>query len=130
LNLELLPGHAENPRWDGNWPRPEELRGLPAGVLISFVDFANYPPGKIYEAGPVVLQGHDGDWREGQRIYRKWKNSGQKGKGKERGSGTKARPWPQPGDPALALDFKNSSVYSAKPTDGCPWAFLNRSRNS
>ncbi len=75
LHLELLPGHAQTPRWDGNWPRPEELNGLPAGVLLSFVEFANHPPGKTYEAAPVVLQAHDGDWQEGQRIYRKWKTS-------------------------------------------------------
>jgi hypothetical protein len=75
LHLELLPGHAQTPRWDGNWPRPEELNGLPAGVLISFVDFAKHPAGKTYEAAPVVLQGHDGDWHAGQRIYRTWKTA-------------------------------------------------------
>jgi hypothetical protein len=75
LHLELLPGHAQTPREDGNWPRREELGGLPAGILISFVDFANHPPGKAYEAAPVVLRVHDGDWHEGQRIYRKWKTS-------------------------------------------------------
>jgi hypothetical protein len=74
LHLELQPGHAQTARWDGNWPRPEELGGLPAGVLISVVDFANYPAGKTYEAAPVILQAHDGDGQEGQRIYRKWKN--------------------------------------------------------
>ena len=60
---------------DGNWPRPDELNGLPAGVLIAFVEFANCPPGETFEAAPVVLQVHDGDWQEGQRIYRKWKTS-------------------------------------------------------
>jgi len=75
LHLELLPGHAQTPRWEGNWPRREELGGLPAGVLISFVHFANHPSGKTYEAAPVVLQAHDGDWQEGQRLYRKWKTS-------------------------------------------------------
>jgi len=74
LHLEMLPGNAVTPRWDGNWPRFEELKGLPAGVLVSFVDFANHPPGKTYEAPPVVLQAHDGDWRKGQRIYRTWKD--------------------------------------------------------
>jgi hypothetical protein len=74
LHLELQPGNAESLRWDGNWPRPEELNGLPAGLLISFVDFAYFPPGKTYEAAPVILQFHKGDWQEGQRIYWKWKN--------------------------------------------------------
>jgi hypothetical protein len=72
LHLELLPGHAATPRWDGNWPRPEELGRVAVGVLLSFVDFANHPPGKTYEAPPAVLQFHDGGWQEGQRIYRKW----------------------------------------------------------
>jgi hypothetical protein len=71
LHLELLPGHAQTSRWDGNWPRPEELGGLAAGVVVSFVHFANHPPGKAYEASPVVLQAHDGDWHAGQSIYRK-----------------------------------------------------------
>ena len=75
LHLEMLPGNAETPRLDGNWPRPDELNGLPAGVLIAFVEFANCPPGETFEAAPVVLQVHDGDWQEGQRIYRKWKTS-------------------------------------------------------
>jgi hypothetical protein len=74
LHLELLPGIAETPRWDGNWPRREELQGQPAGVLLSFVHFAQHPAGKTYEAAPVVLQAHDGDWHAGQPIYRRWKD--------------------------------------------------------
>ncbi len=70
----MLPGNANTPRWDGNWPRSEELNGLPVGVIVSFVEFTNHPPGKTYEAAPVVLQAHDGDWQEGQRIYRTWKD--------------------------------------------------------
>src|SRR4051794_24463511 len=35
LHLELLPGIAGTPRWDGNWPRRQELNGLPAGVLLT-----------------------------------------------------------------------------------------------
>ena len=73
LHLELPPGYAQTPRWDGNWPRPKELGGLPAGVLISLVDFANHPLGQSYEAAPVVLQTHAGDWHAGQQIYRNWK---------------------------------------------------------
>ena len=65
----------QTPRWDGNWPRREELGGLPAGVLFSFVEFANHPPGKTYEAAPIVLQAHDGERQKGQQIYRKWKAS-------------------------------------------------------
>ena len=75
LHLELLPGIAQTPRWDVNWPRHEELHGLRAGVLISFVEFPNHPPGETYVAATVVFEAHDGGWREGQRIHRKWKNS-------------------------------------------------------
>ncbi|MHB8956373.1 MAG: DUF6259 domain-containing protein [Pirellulaceae bacterium] len=75
LHLELLPGNAETSRLDGNWPRPQELNGLPVGVRVSFVEFADHPPGKVYEAAPVILQVHDGGWQEGQRIYRTWKSS-------------------------------------------------------
>jgi hypothetical protein len=75
LHLELVPGNAATPRWDGNWPRREELGGLPAGILVSFVHFANHAPGKTYEAAPVILQVHDGDWHTGQRIYQKWRSS-------------------------------------------------------
>jgi hypothetical protein len=42
-------------------------------VLISFVHFANHPPGKPYEAAPVVLQAHDGDAQGGRTVYRAWK---------------------------------------------------------
>ena len=75
LHLELLPGNSGHGRADGNWPRPAELGGLAAGVLISYVDFPNSPPGKVYEPAAVVLQGHAGGWREGQKIYRKWSES-------------------------------------------------------
>lgn len=75
LHLELLPGNAQTPREDGNWLRREERGGLPAGVLLSFADFANHAPGRAYEAAPVVLQVHDSDWHEGQRICRIWKTS-------------------------------------------------------
>ena len=69
MHLEMFPGNAETPRWDGNWPRPEERAGLPTGVVISAVDFANHPPGKTYEAAPAVLQFHDGDARASQRLH-------------------------------------------------------------
>jgi len=69
LHLELLPGNSGTTRWDGNWPRPEELKGLPAGVTLSITDFPNQPAGRTYDFPPVVLQFHDGDWRDGQRIH-------------------------------------------------------------
>ena len=69
MHLEMLPGNAETPRWDGNWPRPDELAGLPAGVVVSIVDFANHPPGTTYEAAPAVLQFHDGDTRASRHLF-------------------------------------------------------------
>jgi hypothetical protein len=75
LHLELQPGNAQTPRWDGNWPRREELGGLPAGVLFSFVEFANHPPGKTFNAAQIVLQAHEGEPQTGRQIYRKWKTS-------------------------------------------------------
>lgn len=74
LHLELLPGNAETPRWDGNWPRREELHRQPGGVLLSFVHFANHPPGKTHAAAPVLLQAHDGGRQPGAQIYRSWRN--------------------------------------------------------
>jgi hypothetical protein len=71
--LELLPGSAEKSRWDGNWPRREELNGLPAGVVFSFVDFAHHPSGKNYESAPVILHCEGGNKEPGQ-PYRQWKN--------------------------------------------------------
>jgi hypothetical protein len=75
VHLEMLPGCAETPRMDGNWPRPEELQRQPAGVMLSFVEFANHAPDSVYNSAPVVLQAHDGSWPEGQRIYQTWKAS-------------------------------------------------------
>jgi hypothetical protein len=71
LRLELLPGNSQTVREDGNWPRPRELNGLPAGVIACFAHFANSPAGKTYEAPPVLIAVHDGDWHEAQKIYKK-----------------------------------------------------------
>jgi hypothetical protein len=73
--MELQPGNSQTPRWDGNWPRRKELGGLPAGVLFSFVEFANYPPGKTYVAAPIALQAHEGEPKKAQQIYRRRKAS-------------------------------------------------------
>ena len=75
LHMELQPGNSQTPRWDGNWPRRKELGGLPAGVLMSFVDFPNHSPGTIYEAAPVILQAHQGGAQEGQRCRQHRKKS-------------------------------------------------------
>jgi hypothetical protein len=56
LRLELIPGNSGVEREDGNWPRPNELKGQPVGVSLCFVVFANHLPGKAYQAPPVVLR--------------------------------------------------------------------------
>ncbi|MBM3880277.1 MAG: hypothetical protein FJ387_11265 [Verrucomicrobia bacterium] len=71
IHLELLPGIAPG-RLDGNWPRPEELGGAPVGVKFCFVQFPYEPAGRDFEATPVVLRFHDGDWRQGARVYGAW----------------------------------------------------------
>ena len=73
LHLELLPGNAQTPRWDGNWPRREELDGLPAGVLVSFVDFANHPAGQDLRRRAGRPPGPRRRLEEGQQIYRSWR---------------------------------------------------------
>lgn len=59
--MEMLPGIAGTPREDGNWPRPEELNGLPVGVSFCFVEFAQSPAHTPYSAAPVVVRFVDGD---------------------------------------------------------------------
>ncbi len=67
LRLELLPSNSQTVRGDGNWPRPDELKGEPVGVSLCFADFANAPPGKTYRAPPVLIFFHDGDWHEAKK---------------------------------------------------------------
>lgn len=71
FRLELIPGNSGSVREDGNWPRPSELNGLPVGMSLCFADFPNAPAGKSYEAAPVLISFHDGDWHEAQNIYKK-----------------------------------------------------------
>ncbi len=70
-----MPSNSATVREDGNWPRPSELQGQPVGVSVCFVDFANSPAYKTYEAAPVLISFHDGDWHEAKRIYQKWKDA-------------------------------------------------------
>ncbi len=62
VRLELIPSNSNTVREDGNWPRPNELKGAPVGVSMCLVDFANAPPKKSYRAAPVLISFHDGDW--------------------------------------------------------------------
>ncbi|MBN1909610.1 MAG: hypothetical protein JW818_07725 [Pirellulales bacterium] len=71
VRLELIPSRSDTPREDGNWPRPDELKGDPVGVELSVVDFMGAAPGANYSAAPVFIQFHDGDWRKAKKIYMK-----------------------------------------------------------
>jgi len=71
IHLEMSPGVAPA-RGDGNWPRPEELAGAPAGVKACFVHLPYQPAGRDFEAAPVVLRFHEGDWRDAARRYGAW----------------------------------------------------------
>jgi hypothetical protein len=69
--LRLLPSGASL-REDGNWPRSDELRGLPVGVELAFVDCHGGQDGKDYQAAPVFVRFHDGGWEDAQKIYHRW----------------------------------------------------------
>ena len=71
LHLEMLPGTAGN-RAGGNWPRKDEVGNLPAGVKLALVHMPYQPAGATFEASPVVLRFHDGDWSTAARIHGDW----------------------------------------------------------
>ena len=73
IRLELLPSGSGTTREDGNWPRLEELKGLPAGVELSFVDIAKSAAGQTYRATPVFLEFVNGDGPEMRRTFARWK---------------------------------------------------------
>jgi len=74
VRLELVPSSSGSLREDGNWPRPDELKGLPAGVEFSFVDCMGGAIGKDYQAAPVLVHFYDGDWHQAKNIYKGWKD--------------------------------------------------------
>jgi hypothetical protein len=71
VQLMLQPGTASN-RFDGNWPRPDELDGIPAGISMNFVHMAYHPAGTPFTATPVVLRFHDGDAAVAAGFYGAW----------------------------------------------------------
>ena len=70
--LMLSPSSSGSTRDDGNWPRPEELNGLPVGVEFSFVDTVGGPAGQNYSAAPVFLQFLDGAGLELLKTFAAW----------------------------------------------------------
>lgn len=75
VRLELVPASSGTTREDGNWPRSEELKGLPVGVELSFVDMANLPGRKTYHAAPVYLKFLEGGGPEMRKTYAEWKST-------------------------------------------------------
>ena len=71
IHLEMSPG-VSGPRSEGNWPRPEEGRGLPVGVKISLVHMPYQPGGQEFHASPVVVAAHEGGWQSAAGIYGRW----------------------------------------------------------
>ncbi len=72
IRLELIPASSGNPRDDGNWPRPSELRGAPVGVELSFVDTKGGAVSESYQAEPVFLRSLDGGGSELLKEYPTW----------------------------------------------------------
>jgi hypothetical protein len=72
MRLELLPGNSATPREDGNWPRPEELRGLPVGVEISLVEIGHGAAPADYHGRPVWLEFLEGRGPQLGEAYAGW----------------------------------------------------------
>ncbi len=69
--LELIPSNSATMREDGNWPRPDELKGIPCGVSFSFVDTEGTAAGSPYIASPVLVRFHGADPVEGHEFHRR-----------------------------------------------------------
>ena len=68
--LELVPSGAGTVREDGNWPRPDELKGLPCGVEFSFVDCLGGKIGQDYQAASTFIKFFDGAEHEAKDVYK------------------------------------------------------------
>lgn len=73
FRLELVPASSGTLRDDGNWPRPEELQGLPVGVELSLVDMQGGPAARSYQAAPVFLRFVDGGGVEMRSDFATWR---------------------------------------------------------
>ena len=68
IHVEMFPG-SSGPRAAGNWPTPEEVGVLPAGLRVSVVHMPYSPPHTRFEAAPVVVKAHAGDWKSAARLH-------------------------------------------------------------
>lgn len=71
LYFELRP-FAKTVVIGDNWPTPEDVpAGQPIGLTMGWLNFP-YAKRGVFQAGPVALQVHQGDWHEGSKLYRRW----------------------------------------------------------
>ena len=72
FRTELQPGIGYLRDPGSNWPRPEEVDPrFPVGLNIEWMCLlADLDPGETFRGAPVVLQSHDGDWKEAAAIHR------------------------------------------------------------
>lgn len=71
LHLEMFPG-VSGSRPGGNWPTDAELEGRPVGVKLAWVHLTYHPPGRTFEAAPVVLCSLTGSAEDAWNRYRSW----------------------------------------------------------
>ena len=71
LRIAMYPGAARG-RVGGDWPRPEELDGLAAGIAVNWSCFPYINEGETFEGPSVILQCHAGDWHQAAALYRAW----------------------------------------------------------
>ncbi|MCX7705303.1 MAG: DUF6259 domain-containing protein, partial [bacterium] len=71
LRISLEPGSGEM-RPYGNYPRQEEIDGLPSGIVINWVHVPYTKQNEEFVSCDIVLQVHDGSWQESGALYRKW----------------------------------------------------------
>ncbi len=71
LDVELRP-YATGAEIKDNWPGPSELPpNEPIGLTMGWVNMP-YLRNGTFNAGPVALEVHEGDWHEASKIYRSW----------------------------------------------------------
>ena len=68
IHVEMFPG-SSGPRVGGNWPTPEELGDLPSGLRVSLVHMPYSPAHTRFEAAPVIVKAHAGDWRAAAHLH-------------------------------------------------------------
>jgi len=72
VRLALYPGSGRG-RVNDDWPRPGEVdAATPVGVIANWFHFPYTPPGGRFDGSTIVVQFHDGDWRQAAAVYREW----------------------------------------------------------